>query len=124
MGGTRAIWHQGWKAATVSPSAPDMWANYSTQRWELFDTDADPTSATISPTEHPDKLQELIGLWWHEAGRYQALPLENRNALEILDDRAAAAVKAAQPLRLLPGRLGGARVGRAQHPQPLLHDRG
>ena len=38
MGGTRAIWHQGWKAAAVSPSAPDMWARYATQRWELFDT--------------------------------------------------------------------------------------
>jgi arylsulfatase len=28
MGGTRAIWHQGWKAAAISPSAPDMWAHY------------------------------------------------------------------------------------------------
>ena len=27
MGGTRAIWHQGWKAAAISPAAPDMWAN-------------------------------------------------------------------------------------------------
>jgi arylsulfatase len=29
-------------------------------------------------------LQQLIGLWWHEAGRYQALPLENRGVVEIL----------------------------------------
>jgi hypothetical protein len=29
-------------------------------------------------------VQELIGLWWSEAGRYQALPLENRKALEVL----------------------------------------
>ena len=29
-------------------------------------------------------LQSLIGLWWHEAGRYQALPLENRSVIEIL----------------------------------------
>ncbi len=42
MGGTRAIWHQGWKAAAVSPSAPDMWAHYASQRWELFNTDEDP----------------------------------------------------------------------------------
>jgi hypothetical protein len=34
--------------------------------------------------QHPEKLQELISLWWAEAGRYEALPLENRNAIEIL----------------------------------------
>jgi arylsulfatase len=84
MGGTRAIWHQGWKAASVTPAAPDMWAHYSTQRWELFNTENDPTECHDVADQHPDKLQELIGLWWHEAGRYQALPLENRNAVEIL----------------------------------------
>jgi arylsulfatase len=84
MGGTRAIWHQGWKAAAVSPSAPDMWANYSTQRWELFNTDEDPSECHDLAAEQPEKLQELIGVWWHEAGRYQALPLENRNAVDIL----------------------------------------
>jgi arylsulfatase len=84
MGGTRAIWHRGWKAASVSPSAPDMWAGYSTQRWELFDTESDPSECHDLAAEQPEKLQELIGLWWSEAGRYQALPLENRNAVEIL----------------------------------------
>ena len=84
MGGTRAIWHQGWMATSVTPSAPDMWAHYATQRWELFDTTNDPTECHDLAAEQPDRLQELIGLWWMEAGRYQALPLENRNALEIL----------------------------------------
>ena len=32
----------------------------------------------------PDKLQELIALWWAEAGANQALPLESRGAIEIL----------------------------------------
>jgi arylsulfatase len=84
MGGTRAIWHQGWKAAAISNSAPENWAGYERQRWELFDTENDPSECHDLAAEHPDKLQDLIGLWWHEAGRYQALPLENRNAIEIL----------------------------------------
>ena len=84
MGGTRAIWHQGWKAAAVSPSAPEMWAHYSVQRWELFDTDTDPTECHDLADQHPERLQQLIGLWWHEAGRYGALPLENRGVVEIL----------------------------------------
>jgi arylsulfatase A-like enzyme len=84
MGGTRAIWHQGWKAAALSPAAPDAWAGYATQRWELFDTEHDPCECHDLAAQHPEKLQELIGLWWAEAGRYEALPLENRNAIEIL----------------------------------------
>src|SRR6201996_3092642 len=43
MGGTRAIWHQGWKAVAISPAAPDMWANYAAQGWELFNTEEDPS---------------------------------------------------------------------------------
>ena len=84
MGGTRAIWHQGWKAVAVSPAAPDMWAGYANQRWELFDTENDPSECHDLAAEHPDKVQELIGLWWSEAGRYGALPLENRDVVEIL----------------------------------------
>jgi arylsulfatase len=84
MGGTRAIWHDGWKAVAISPSAPDMWAGYEKQRWELFDTVNDPSECHDLAPEHPDKVQELIGLWWSEAGRYGALPLENRGVIEVL----------------------------------------
>jgi arylsulfatase len=84
MGGTRAIWNDGWKAAGVSNSAPDPWAGYARQRWELFDTENDPSECHDLAADNPEKLQELIGLWWSEAGRYQALPLEDRNAVEIL----------------------------------------
>ena len=85
MLGTRAIWHKGWKAATAVPAAPDSWGDFHKQRWELFDTVADPSECHDLAAEQPDKLQELISLWWAEAGRHQALPLESRGALEILD---------------------------------------
>jgi arylsulfatase len=84
MGGTRAIWNKGWKAAAVSNAAPDNWAGFERQRWELFDTENDPSECHDLAAEHPDKLQELIGLWWSEAGRYAALPLDSRGAVEIL----------------------------------------
>jgi hypothetical protein len=84
MGGTRAIWHQGWKAAATSPAAPDAWASYATQRWELFNTDDDPSECHDLADTEPEELQELIQLWWAQAGQYGALPLENRNAVEIL----------------------------------------
>ena len=84
MLGTRAIWHEGWKAATAVPAAPDSWGDFAQQRWELFDTTVDPTECHDLAEAEPVKLQELIGLWWAEAGRYQALPLESRGAIEIL----------------------------------------
>jgi arylsulfatase len=84
MASTRAIWHQGWKASAICPAPPDAWSNFSTQRWELFDTVNDPSECHDLAADHPELLQELIGLWWNEAGRYQALPLETRNVVEIL----------------------------------------
>jgi arylsulfatase len=50
----------------------------------LFDAVADPSECHDLADRHPEKVQELIGLWWAEAGRYNALPLEHRTAIEIL----------------------------------------
>jgi arylsulfatase len=84
MLGTRAIWHKGWKAATAVPAAPESWGDFHLQKWELFDTETDPSECHDLAEEHPGKLQELIALWWTEAGRLQALPLESRDAITIL----------------------------------------
>jgi arylsulfatase len=84
MLGTRAIWHQGWKAVAISPAAPNAWADFAQQRWELYDTDNDPSECHDVADQNPKTLQELIALWWAEAGAYHALPLESRGAIEIL----------------------------------------
>jgi arylsulfatase len=84
MLGTRAIWHQGWKASALSPAAPEAWADFNRQRWELFDTENDPSECHDLADQHPERLQDLIALWWAEAGAHQALPLESRGALDIL----------------------------------------
>ena len=84
MLGTRGIYHQGWKAASVTPAMPDAWAEFATQRWELFNTETDPSECHDLAEQYPEKLQELIALWWSEAGKYNALPLESRKAVDIL----------------------------------------
>jgi arylsulfatase A-like enzyme len=84
MLGTRAIWHNGWKAATAVPAAPGSWGDFHQQRWELFDTSSDVSECHDLSEQHPVKLQELVALWWAEAGKYGALPLESRGAVEIL----------------------------------------
>jgi arylsulfatase len=84
MLGTRAIWHRGWKASALSPAAPSAWGDFAEQRWELFDTENDPSECHDLAEQEPARLRELVALWWTEAGAYQALPLESRNAVEIL----------------------------------------
>ena len=85
MLGSRAIWHKGWKAVSVHPTIAG-WGNYEQDRWELFNTDEDPTEVHDLAAEHPTKLRELVDLWFHEAGKYNGLPLGDLTALEILSD--------------------------------------
>src|SRR5215211_721646 len=83
MLGSRAVWHQGWKAVTTHP-AISGWSNFNDDTWELYHTDLDRAELHDLAAEHPDKLRELIGLWFAEAGANQAFPLDDRSALEIL----------------------------------------
>ena len=85
----------------------------------------DPSECHDLAEQHPDKLQELIALWWAEAGKYQALPLESRGARRD-PRRPSGRSSPSRATRYIyyPGRRRGARVGRAEHPQPLVHDRG
>ena len=83
MLGSRAIWHKGWKATAVHPTIAG-WGNYDHDRWELYDTGNDRTEMRDLAAEHPEKVQELVSLWFHEAGRYNGLPLEDRTAVEVL----------------------------------------
>jgi arylsulfatase len=83
MLGTRALWHDGWKAVTTHP-ALSGWDHYEQDTWELYDTEADRAELRDLAAEHPEKLTELIGLWFYEAGVNHAFPLDDRSALEIL----------------------------------------
>jgi arylsulfatase len=47
-----------------------------TQGWELYRITDDPTESHNLAAEHPDKLHELVRLWWVEAGKYQVLPID------------------------------------------------
>ncbi|WP_409332679.1 arylsulfatase [Trujillonella humicola] len=82
MLGTRGIWHDGWKAVTTHP-ALSGWGHYEQDTWELYHVDTDRSELHDLAAERPDKLAELIGLWFYEAGANQALPLDDRSAVEI-----------------------------------------
>jgi arylsulfatase A-like enzyme len=83
MLGTRAIWHDGWKAVTTHP-AISGWGEYAHDTWELYHVDTDRAELHDLAAEQPDRLSELIGLWFYEAGVNHAFPLDDRSALEII----------------------------------------
>ena len=99
------------------PDASPGWGNFNDDEWELYHTDVDRSEVHNLAAEQPDKLRELVNIWFSEAGANAAFPLDDRTPVEILIDAAAAAHRPARPLRLLPGRLAGARSGRRSTPR-------
>jgi arylsulfatase len=85
MLGSRAVWHQGWKAVSVHPTIAG-WGHFDEDRWELYDTEKDPTESHDLAAEHADKLKELIDVWFQLAERFNGLPLLDRTAIEVLSD--------------------------------------
>ncbi len=84
MLGSRGIWHEGWKAVTTHPTVSG-WGHFNDDTWELYHTDADRAELHDLASEYPDKVRELVNLWFAEAGANGALPLDDRSPIEILD---------------------------------------
>ena len=75
MFGNRAIWMDGWKAVTHHEKGTP----YAATDWELYHLEADFSETHDLAPENPEKLRELIELWYFEAGRYDVLPLDDRS---------------------------------------------
>ncbi|HEY5014566.1 MAG TPA: arylsulfatase, partial [Acidimicrobiia bacterium] len=93
MLGSRGIYHDGWKAVTFKPlghmydDGLDPDAPFADDVWELYHVADDLSECTDLAAEHPEKLQELIDLWWVQAEAYHVLPLDNRPLAALLNPR-------------------------------------
>jgi len=87
MLGNRAIYKDGWVAATTpatkpwelsTAAPPDIMTGYN---WELYNVGAlqsgDATETTDLAAQNPDKLKQLQDLFYSEAAKYNVLPLDN-----------------------------------------------
>jgi len=84
MLGSRAIYHDGWKAVVFHPlpfvayDGSDPNRPFDADEWELYHVAEDFSETVDLAEEHPEKLRQLVELWWSEAERYNVLPLTNR----------------------------------------------
>ncbi|MGO8873592.1 MAG: arylsulfatase [Acidimicrobiales bacterium] len=84
MLGSRAIYHDGWKAVTYHPVGPvyndglRATAPWDDDVWELYHMTDDVSESRDLAAEFPEKVAELVALWWEEARRNDVLPLDNR----------------------------------------------
>jgi arylsulfatase len=84
MLGSRAIWHEGWKAVTTHP-AISGWGHFNDDEWELYNVEADRSELNNLAAENPDKVRELVNIWFSEAGANHAFPLDDRLVVEIVN---------------------------------------
>lgn len=92
MYGHRAIWSRGWKAVCAHWTNDNRrmflgeaggelaYGDLSRDAWELYHLDHDYSEAHDLAAEEPERLSELVDLWWSEAGRFQVLPLDDHAA--------------------------------------------
>ncbi len=104
MFGHRAIDHDGWRAVCPwpgtnftaaaakgrqfgSPITSEVLDELETEAWGLYHISEDPTESHNVASEHPEKLRELIALWWVEAGKYKVLPIDGDVRSRLVVDR-------------------------------------
>jgi arylsulfatase A-like enzyme len=93
MFGHRSIYHEGWRAvcpwpgpnfteaakkgrAFSSPITLDVLSDIEANDWELYDLSNDYAETRNLAADHRDKLIEMVGRWWAEAGKYDVMPLD------------------------------------------------
>lgn len=93
MMGDRAIYHDGWVAATTPIRPPWDITGAVTQdpanafKWELYNVAKDWTEYDDVAAKYPDKLKELQDLLWVELAKYQVLPLDASVATRLVVPR-------------------------------------
>jgi arylsulfatase A-like enzyme len=96
MLGNRAIYRDGWVAATTPATIPwefstkpppDVITGYN---WELYNIKDDFTEFNDLAAKMPDKLKEMQDLFYAEAKKYNVLPLDNSTLARFTTERPSA----------------------------------
>jgi arylsulfatase len=94
----RAIWADGWKAVAMHWSQAILQrlgpiqhelhdGDHDADRWELYHLDEDMSEMHDLADAEPERLQQLVDLWWQEAEHHQVLPLDDTLLARLLADK-------------------------------------
>ena len=84
MLGTRGIWEDGWLAAAIHTPISNK-GHFDQDQWQLYHVDVDRSESKDLAKENPEKLQALVKAWSEEAEKNMVLPLDDRSALELIN---------------------------------------
>jgi arylsulfatase A-like enzyme len=97
MLGNRAIYHDGWIAATTPPAPPWLMGTakmpddvVNGYKWELYNLREDFSEYNDLATKMPDKLREMQERFLVEATRYNVFPLDNSVLTRVVTPRPSA----------------------------------
>ena len=81
MFGNRALYSDGWVAATVHKAPWEAQPRHKLTEdvWELYNVNEDFSESTDLAASNPAKLKELQALFMKEAERYRVLPIDDRS---------------------------------------------
>ena len=82
MMGHRGIYADGWEAVTRHTAG----VSFDDDDWELYHLAEDRSECNNLAAEMPDKVSELVELWWSEATEHGVLPLDDRT-IELFGTR-------------------------------------
>jgi arylsulfatase len=117
MFGNRAIYHDGWVAATPPPEPPWLMGTakmpevVNGYKWELYNIADDFSQNNDLAAKNPDKLRELQELFLVEGTKYQVFPLDNSILARIVTPRPSAT--AGRSVFTYTGQLSGLPSGSA-----------
>jgi arylsulfatase A-like enzyme len=117
MFGNRAIYHDGWVAATTPPVPPWMMGSkpmpevVNGYQWELYHIAEDYSENNDLVAQFPEKLRELRELFIVEATKYNVFPLDNSVLTRLITPKPSAT--AGKSLFTYSGELSGLPVGNA-----------
>jgi len=83
MLGGRAIYRQGWLANTLHPPLSG-WSHFDDDVWELYHLVEDRSQMNDLAAKEPGQLDQLKALWYFLASQFGGVPLDDRNALELM----------------------------------------
>ena len=93
MFGHRSIYHDGWRAVCPWPGPSfaeaakkgrqfgsvitnEVLLEIERNDWELYHVEEDYAECHNLAADHRDKVVEMIGRWWAEAGKYNVMPID------------------------------------------------